>query len=193
MADCKITSGFTVADCNALEKGGVSGVMYLINYSAWLSATITKDVDGSISAITLTESGEQAYKYELTRGASVLTSPAVINNGGKSGYQHTANVFIPTKGMDQKTQFSNLLNFGRVVAIFVLDSTVVSNVYGDDMGLSMTAYEEAPNDPGKGGGIQVTLQTPADTTLESLPPVTFFDTDRATTLDALTALETPVV
>ena len=49
-----------------------------------------------------------------------------------------------------------------------------------------------PNDPSKGGGIDVTFTTPSDVTLENLPPVTFFDTDRATTLAALETLRTPV-
>jgi len=56
----------------------------------------------------------------------------------------------------------------------------------------VTAYEEAPNDPSKGGGIDVTFTTPGDVTLENLPPVTFFDTSRTATLAALTALKTPV-
>lgn len=193
MADCNITQGFSAADCVSLEQGGVSGDLYLINYNDYLTATITRDVDGTITDITLTNIGAAAFKYELTRGASVLTSPLTVNNGGKSGYLHNVAAFIPTKDQAIKSDLTNLINFGRVIAIPVLDSTVVANLYGNDMGLSMTAYEEAPNDPSKGGGLQVTFSTPADTTLENLPAVTVFDTDRTTTITMLEALLTPVV
>lgn len=193
MPNCEIDLGFDPADCVSLEQGGVSGELYLINYDQYLTATVVRDVDNSISAITLVNIGDAAFKFALTRGASVPTTPLTVNNGGKSGFLHTVATFIPTKDMAIKTEFTRLINFGRVVAIVVLDSGVVANVYGNDLGLSMTAYEEAPNDPSKGGGLQITLSTPADVTLENLPPVTFFDTDRVATLAALEALLIPVV
>jgi len=193
MAECKITLGFSATDCNGLEQGGTSGDLYLINYNDYLTATITEDPDGTITDITLTTIGAQAFKFELTRGAPVLTSPLTVNNAGKSGYLHNVAAFIPTKDQATKTDFSNLINFGRVIAIVVLDSTVVSNLFGNDMGLSMTAYEEAPNDPSVGGGLQITLSTPADTTLENLPGRTVFSVDRATTIQILEDLLTPVV
>ncbi len=193
MADCNITLGFSVTDCVGLEQGGTSGDLYLINYNDYLTATITEDLDKTITDIVLTTTGAQAFKFELTRGAPVLTSPLTVNNAGKSGYLHNVSAFIPTKDQATKTDLSNLINFGRVIAIPVLDSTVVANVFGNDMGLSMTAYEEAPNDPSVGGGLQITLSTPGDTTFENLPGRTFFDTDRATTIAKLEALLVPVV
>lgn len=193
MANCDITLGFSVTDCNGLEQGGTAGDLYLINYNDYLTATIVRDPDGTITSITLTTTGAQAFKYELTRGAPVLTSPLTVNNAGKSGYLHNVGAFIPTKDQATKSDLSNLINFGRVIAIPVLDSTVVANLFGNDMGLSMTAYEEAPNDPSVGGGLQITLSTPADTTLENLPAVTFGSGDRATTIAALEALLVPVI
>lgn len=193
MPDCKLDTGFNPADCVSLEQGGVTGALYLINYDDYLTATVTRGVDNEITAIVLTTVGAKAVKYDLTRGASIPTNPATINTGGKSGFLHTVLSFIPTKDMKVKTELTRLLNFGRVIAIVVLDSSVVANVYGNDLGLSLATYEEAPNDPAKGGGIQFTLATPADVTLENLPPATFFDTDRAITLAALEALLVPVV
>jgi len=190
---CDLSTDFAPADCISLEQGGVSGALYLINYEDYLAATIVRGTDNEITSISLIGTGTKAVKYQLTRGATVPTTPLTVNNGGKSGFLHTILTFIPTKAMDIKTELAGLINFGRVIAIVVLDSTVVANVYGNDLGLAMTAYEEAPNDPGKGGGLQITLSTPADVTLENLPPVTFFDTDRATTLTALEDLLTPVV
>lgn len=193
MPDCELTSDFSPVNCIDLEQGGVNGALFLINFNDYLTATIVRDADNAITAITLTKIGAKAVKYDLTRGASVPDTPLTPNAGGKSGFLHSIATFIPTKDMAIKSELTKLINFGRVVAIVVLDSTIVSNVYGNDLGLSMTAYAETPNDPAKGGGLQVTLTTPADVTLENLPAATFFDTDRATTLAALEALLVPVI
>jgi hypothetical protein len=191
---CKLDTDFIPTDCTDLEIGGVSGKLYLISYNDWLTATVTRDATtGEISAVVLTNTGAKAVEYDLPRGGIVATSPFTKNNGGKSGWTHSLQVFIPTKNQAVKKELATLANYGRVVGIVVLDSSVVANVYGNDIGLEISAYEEAVNDPSKGGGIDVTLSTPADTTLENLPPITFFDTDRATTLSALDLLKTPVV
>jgi hypothetical protein len=189
---CKLISDFNPADCTDLEKGGVTGDLYLINYDDWLTANVTRSTDGTITAIALTETGAKAVKYSLIRGATTPTTPLTINNGSKSGFVHTVATFVPTKDQAVKKELASLINYNRVVALVVLDSGVVCNLFGNDCGLQMTAFEEAPNDPGMGGGIQFTLSTPADVTLENLPPVTVFDTDRATTLAALEALTVAV-
>lgn len=189
---CKLTSGFDPVDCTGLEQGGVSGDLYLINYEDYLTATVVQDADCTITDITLTTVGSQAYKYILTRGSFAPSTPLTVNDGGKSGFLHTLAGYIPTKDQSIKKQLSGLINFGRVVAIVVLDSGVVSNLYGNDMGLSMTSFDETPADPSLGGGLNVTFSTPANVTLENLPARTFFNTDRATTIAALEALLVPV-
>lgn len=188
----KISSNFAPSDFNSLEIGGVSGKVYIINYEDWLTANITRESNGSITDIALTTIDAAANMYNLPRGASIVTTPLSINNGGKSGFTHTVAMFIPTKRQDIKQQLVGQINYGRVVLIVVLDSSIVAQVFGNDVGLQMTGYEEAANDPSKGGGIQATFTTPGDVTLENLPPVKFFNTDRATTLAALTTLLTPV-
>lgn len=188
----KLTTDFIPVDCTALESGGVSGKLYLLDYEDWLTATITRDSSGDISAIVLTNIGAKAIEYDLPRGATIASSPLTINNGGKSGFTHTLQAFIPTKDMDIKKEISCYINYRRAVGIVVLDSKIVAQVFGNDVGLQVTAYEEAPNDPSKGGGFDVTFSTPGDTTLENLPPATFFVTNRTATLAALTALKTAV-
>lgn len=189
-----ITTDFSPANCTDLEVGGVNGVAYGINYSDWLTATVTRDAStGAISAVVLTETGSKAVKYELTRGAIPTATPLTVNNGGKSGFAHTVPMFIPTKDAAIRQEIVTKMNFGRMVWIVVLDSGIVSQVFGNDVGLSLTAFEEANVDPSKGGGFDATFSTPADVTLENLPPVEFFVTDRAATLVALEALLTPVV
>ena len=191
--DCIINIGFSPADCFDLGVGGVTGNMYLINYDDWKSAAITRDADKTITDVVLTTLGSKAVKYELTRGGSVPATPLTVNNGGKSGFAHAVVSFIPSREQAIKTEISKLTNFNRVIAILVMDDNkVVSEVYGDDSGLVLTAFDETPADPAKGGGIQPTLGTPADVSLETLPPVNFFDTDRATTIAKLEALLIPV-
>jgi hypothetical protein len=189
----KLATDFIPVDCTSLEVGGVSGKLYLLDYEDYLTSTITRDADGSISAIVLTTTGAKAIEYDLPRGATIATSPLTINNGGKSGFTHTLQAFIPSKGMDIKKEIACYVNYRRAVGLLVLDSSIVAQVFGNDVGLQVTAYEEAPNDPSKGGGFDVTFSTPSDVTLENLPPTTFFDTSRTVTLAALLALKTPVV
>jgi hypothetical protein len=192
MPNCVISTDFLPSDCVSLESGGVSGAAYGIDFEVWKRATITRASDGTISAITLTGVGDQAVKYDLPYGASIPSTPFTQNNGGKSGFAHSVNMFLPTKLQALKKEIAGYGNFGRMVWIVVLDASVVANVFGNDMGLRLSAYDELPNDPAKGGGIDVTWSTPTDATLENLPPVTFFNTSRADTLAALDALMTPV-
>ena len=192
MPDCKLSTDIMPADCVSLGIGGVSGAAYGIDYEDFKAATVTADADGTISAITLVGTGTKAVKYDLTRGASIPSTPLTVANGGKSGFMHTVGMFLGIKDQATRKEIAGYANFGRMIWIVVLDSAEVSNVYGNDVGLSLTAYDELPNDPAKGGGIDVVWSTPADVTPENLPPVPFFDTDRATTLTALEALLTPV-
>lgn len=194
MAITKISTDFEPVNCTGLEVGGVSGVMYGINYADWLNATVTRDaITGAITAIVLTETGTKAVKYSLTRGGNPTTVEAAINNGGKSGFIHTVSAFLPTKDATLRQEIVTKLNFGRMVWIVVLDSTIVSQVFGNDVGLALTGLTEANVDPAKGGGFDAVFSTPADVTSENLPPVEFFITDRVSTLAALEALLTPVV
>jgi hypothetical protein len=189
---CEITTDFDPVNCLALGIGGVSGDLYLINFNDWLVADKPPALDGSITDIILQGVGAKATKYRLTRGGAVPTSEFTRNAGGKSGWTHSVQYFFPVKGQNYKNEIAGLANYGRVVAIVVLDNQVVANIYGNDVGLVLNAYSELPNDPSKGGGLDVTIGTPDDTTLENLPPLTFFDTDRVTTLAKLEALTTPV-
>jgi len=194
MAATKIVTDFNPVNCTDLEVGGVNGVAYGINYADWLTATITADaVTGAISAVVLTESGSKAVKYSLTRGGIPTAVEAAINNGGKSGFLHSVPMFLPTKDDALRQEIVTKLNFGRMIWIVVLDSGIVAQVFGNDVGLALTAFTEANVDPAKGGGFDATFSTPADVTSENLPPVEFFVTDRATTLAALETLLTPVV
>jgi len=191
---CKVDTDFDPgASCTDLETGGVQGKLYLINYADWLTANVTRDaVTGAVTAIVLTETGAKATEYLLPEGAVISSTPMTDNPGGKSGFAHALAAFMPTKDSAIRQELASLMNYGRVVGIIVLDSSIVSQIYGSDSGLKLTAFEEANNDPSKGGGFDATFGTPTDVTLENLPPVEFFDTDRATTLAALTTLKTPV-
>jgi len=194
---CKLESDFSVADCLALEKGGTTGTLYLVNYSDWVTATITEDADKQITDAVLTTVGSKAVSYDLPRGTAVNPStPFTDNAGGKSGYTHSLELFIPTKDQVLKNEISGKGNYGRVVAIVVLDSSIVAQVFGNDVGMKLTAFEENPNDVSKGGGITVTFSTPTDITLENLPARTFgtgLEADRAATVVKLEALKVVVV
>jgi hypothetical protein len=195
MPNCVLTTDFEPSDCVSLGTGGTSGAVYLIDYDAYLEATVTEDATTKeISAIALTTLGSKAIKYDLTRGAPIVSSPLTVNNAGKSGYTHTVQFFVPVKTQALKTELTGYVNFKRAVLIVVIDSvTTPAEVFGNDVGMSVTAFDELTNDPAQGGGFNVTFSTPADVTLENLPARNFFITDRATTLAALETLRTAVV
>jgi hypothetical protein len=190
----KLSTDFDLTSCADLGTGGTSGNIYIFDYDDWLTATVTEDATTKeISAIVLTETGAKATKYELTRGAPIVSSPMSVNSGGKSGYTHTVQFYFPQKTQSFKTELNEYLNCRRVVIAVVIDSVLVPvEIYGNDVGMSMTAFDEVANDPAQGGGFNITFATPSDVTLENLPPRNFFDTDRSTTLAALETLLTPV-
>lgn len=190
----KISTDFDITSCADLGTGGTSGSIYIFDYDDWLTATITEDATTrEISAIVLTTTGAKATKYSLTRGAPIVSSPATVNNGGKSGYTHTVQFFFPEKTQSYKQELNEYLNCRRVVIAVVIDSKDVPvEIYGNDVGMSMTAFDEVANDAAQAGGFNITFSTPADVTLENMPPRNFIDTDRATTLAALETLLTPV-
>lgn len=193
---CKLTSDFTVSDCLTLEKGGTTGGLYLINYSDWVTADVTGDSDKQITDIVLTTVGAKAVYYDLPRGTAVNPSSQFVENtGGKSGYTNTLEFFIPSKSQALKNEISGKANYGRVVAIVVLDSSIVAQVFGSGVGMKLTGFEENPNDVSKGGGMTITFSTPTDISLEDLPSRVFgtgLEADRVTTIAKLDALKTAV-
>ena len=196
MKVCALTAGFSPADCTDLGIGGVTGTGYFITYDAWLSASKTTGANNDIANITLTRTGDRAWKFDFTLGAPVLSSPLTNNVGGKSGFMHSAVIFVPTKDPDQKKQFEDFVNYGKGVWVFELDSRESPfQIYGFDAGLKLSAMDELPNDPSQGGGFSMTWSTPADNTLENRLPVTFRDAtnSRTATIALLDALETPVI
>ena len=191
MPACDLTLDLIPADCLSSPTGGTTGAAYGISYEKWLSCTLVVAADGSISSIT-PATGDEFIKYDLTRGATIPTTPLTVNNGGKSGFLHTLQMFVTSKAQDIRDEISGFANYNKLVWIVVIEGAdPVARILGADNGLSLTAYDELENDPAKGAGFDVTFSTAADNTLENRPPVNFFDTDRATTLAALETLLTP--
>jgi len=185
-----ISTDFEPVNCTDLEIGGIEGVMYGINYTDWVqNAVITRDpLTGAISAVTLTKIGIRAVKYAVTRGGNPTEVSLALNSGGKSGFMHKVSVFLPTKDATIRQEIVTKLNFGRMVWIVVLDSSIVAQVFGNDVGLALAEVTEANADPSKGGGFDAIFSTPDNVTSENLMPVEFKDTDRPTTIAALEAL-----
>ena len=193
---CQLTTDFTPSDCRDVGVGGLTGAVYFIDYDSWSRATITDAVsgNGSIEAITLNGTGDQAIKYDLFPNSMTPDTPFTKNDAGQSGFTHTVPMFISPSFRQLKNEWVGYGNFRRVVAIIVTNNDVdsVAMVYGRTTGLELSAYSELPADQSTGGGFTITLTTPTTTTLEVAPSDAFFNTDRATTIAALEALLTPV-
>jgi hypothetical protein len=74
----KLTTDFIPVDCTDLEVGGVSGLLYLLDYEDYLRATVTTGTNAEISGIVLTTTGAKATEYALPRGATIATSPLTL-------------------------------------------------------------------------------------------------------------------
>jgi len=141
MAD--ITTDFLITNQATLEVGGVVGRIFIFNYDEWVMSTITK-VSGVITDIELASTGAKSTEYALARGSIVPATPLTVNNGGKGGFVHTLPIFIATKSQAVKNELVSKINLGRSVIVVLLDSSIVAQVFGDGVGLQMTAYDELP-------------------------------------------------
>lgn len=197
-ASCKISSDFISATCaeGLQEIGGHRGQIYAFNYSEWIAATKTIDADGRITDVVLTTTGAKAWYYELIEGSGTITSAALAPvDAGVSGFTHSVTLFFNSKDDAMKNQFINKANYGRMVLVVVLDSSIVAQVYGAKCGLKLSEFLEDANDPAKGGGFTITLMTPTNL-VENTAGVTFgtgLEADRVATIAKLEAARTAVV
>ncbi len=197
MGSCKLEDDFSIEGCVGISQGGTTGLLYLIDFEAWLQATIVRKDDGAnttINSIQLKNTGDKAVEYKLPLNNITPTAEAVRNASGRNGYKHNLVFFLSEMTHERRLELHSLFNFRRAVALVVTDSKEICNVYGSDAGLVLLSDMETPADQNTGGGATITLAT-GETGLEALPCVTFktaSDTNvRADTLNALNALKTP--
>jgi len=186
--DCsKITAGFIVADCDGPAIAGTSGRVVLVSFTDIDRAKSTV-ADNVISAIVL-KSGNKGYEVDSLPNAVVGDSPVTVGTY-VSTFQHTLTVRIFKKSEAAK-KFVNQLPTARVVAIVENNERgakgeVKYEVYGWYSGLTMTELA-ATTEMTDGVAYQIGLGS-SSTAQEKTLPMSFFNTDEATTDEAVEAL-----
>lgn len=191
---CKIDKGVAF-DCDSPQQGGVLRSIYVMNYSEWKTATVTVDpTSNEITAITLTETGAAAFKFEVPKSSNLIpTSPLRVTDG-IDGFDHTVQAMVNTIEQLDRENISRI-RFNKVVIIVPLLEGR-AQIYGagvDDtptptgVGMRLSVYDESQGDPSLGGMIQFTAKTP-DTDPPEIGAPHLLSTD----VD-LEALLTPVV
>jgi hypothetical protein len=180
---CKIDRG-SAFDCAAISQGGIGDYALLINKEDWDNGAVTLDaVTHEIDSITL-DAGTYAYKFESSKG-SVHIIPASPFRAVTAidGFDHQVDIRALDVSQLSRENIAKM-RFQKVVAIIPL-ANGKSMVYGRNVGMRISDYQEAPGDPDLGGTIQFVLKT-----AESDPPEIYPPHIVASTFDVLTLLAT---
>lgn len=189
--DCsKITTGFTMDECNNPALAGTAARVILMSYSD-INKGLSVVTDNVISEIVL-KTGMIAYEVDSLPNASV--GEDVLNVGTYNRtHQHNLTIRIFKKDEAAK-KFVNGLTNARVVAIVEnnnrgTDGDTKYEVYGWDSGLvlnDLTASTEMTDD------VAYVFTVGSGTNdREGTLPKSFYNTDEATTDAAVEALITP--
>lgn len=160
MQNCLIDRG-SAFDCDALVQGGIGNYIILVNKDDFDNATIVYDTGATeeITSITLA-STKQGWSFEGSKESNIIPNVALRGVDGIDGYDHT----IDMKAFDV-SQLSRLnlskLRFNKVVCIIPLLNGKAL-LFGRDVGLRLSDYQENPGDAALAGLIQFILKTPAD-------------------------------
>ena len=195
MGFCPIDKGVAFL-CSTLQQGGIQNYFYMMNYSAWKSATVTKDTGATeeITAITLTEVGEAAYKFELPKSSNLIATSVLRTIDGVDGFDDQIDARIASiEQLDRET--IQKLRFNKVVCIVpLLDGRAL--IYGgkvDDtpsavgVGMRLSHFQDNQGDASVGGTLQFVAKTP-----DNDPPEIYSAQTIAASVD-LEALLVPVV
>lgn len=183
----KIAANATIGSCRQ-GNGAITGDIVLINWDDWKEATITQ-TGSVISAITMNGT-DKAYKVSSKEKAN---ESSVTMNKGTYGNSFVHQVILRAFDRSQTTKdLVNKLAQGRFVAIVEhVDpnaADTIFEVFGAQNGLTASAIEGNSTDAD--GVISAITLASEDNARESELPLSFFDTDYATTkakIDALLA------
>ena len=181
MTNVKIDRGVAF-DGAAIPQGGIGNYMLLINKEDLDNGAITVDaVSHEIETITL-DAGTYAYKVESSKGsAQIIPSCALRVVSAIDGFDHSVDaIFLDASQLSRENIAK--MRFQKVVAIVPL-ATGKSIMYGRNVGMRISAFDEKPGDADTGGIIKAMLVTPANDPPEKDPPILI-----ESTFDILTLL-----
>jgi hypothetical protein len=156
-------------DGAAIVQAGIGNYILLINKEDLDNGAITEDaVSKEIETITLA-SGTLAYKFESSKGSvQIIPSSPFRAVSAIDGFDHT----IDVRAIDiSQLSRENIvkMRFQKVVAIVPLTSGKAM-MYGRNVGMRISDYQENPGDADTGGTIQFVLKTPENDPPEIAAP-----------------------
>jgi len=165
---CKIDIGVAF-DCAAITQAGIGNYVLLINKEDLDNGAITEDaISHEIETITL-DAGTYAYKFEAPKGSvHIIPSSPLRIVTAIDGFDHTIDMRAVDVSQLSRENIAKM-RFQKVVAIIPLTSGGAM-MYGRNVGLRISDFQENPGDADTGGTIQFILKTPDNDAPEKYPP-----------------------
>lgn len=179
---CKIDRG-SAFDCETQTQAGIKDYVYLVNFDDFSeNQVLTEDgTSHEITALTLA-SGTQGYKFEAPQGSlHIIPSSPFRAATGRNGFDHTLDIRAQDVSQLSRENIEKLL-YNKVVA-FVPLSNGKYLLYGRNVGMRISDYQENPGDADIGGTIQFVLKTPDNDPPEMGAPHVVASTYDITELD----------
>jgi hypothetical protein len=176
-------------DCTSMTQPGITSRVLIYNFEDWKEGTITRAVDGTITAIT-NGSGLRAWDYSVADSGNVIPNIALrVVEGGADGYDHT----VESKGFDVSQAGSaqiSKMRFQKVVIIIErVDGT--AKVYGEGIGMRLSDLQWNEGSSDLGGVIQFIAKTSSNDPPENELPVLIDAGSPAANKVILDSLTTP--
>ena len=147
-------------DCDNPQQGGIVARLILINKEDWDNAVVTVDtgVTEEITDITLAAGGIEGFEFQVPKSSNLLPTSPLRAIDGVDGFDHTLDTRVSTIEELDRINISRM-RFNKVVGIITfLEGR--SQVFGQNVGLRLSDYQENASDPATGGTIQFIAKTP---------------------------------
>lgn len=180
---CKIDRG-SAFDCANLEQAGIGNYVLLINKEDLDNGAITEDpTSHEIDTITL-DTATYAYRFDSAKGSvHIVPSSPYRAVTAIDGFDHTLDIRALDVSQLSRENIAKM-RFQKVVAIVPL-ANGKSLMYGRNVGLRISDYQENPGDPDTGATIQFVIKTPESDPPEIATPHIIADTFDITTLETV--------
>lgn len=174
MTNVKIDRGVAF-DGAAIVQGGIGNYVLLINKEDLDNGAITIDaISHEIETITLA-AGTFAYKIESSKGsAQIIPTSKLREVTAIDGFDHSVDAIILDVSQLSRENIAKM-RFQKVVAIVPLVNGK-SQMFGRNVGLRISDFEEKPGDADTGGTLKVVLMTPKNDPPEIASPHLIEDT-----------------
>ena len=187
-----ITAGSSY-DCDNPIQPGMTPRIWLANKSEIASLTFDVSNSSLVTAITM-NSGGAFYVFDGYR-QSVNAETAFVPQTVSSGYDHTLNLQVFDISSTQKLNLEKMA-LSKMVAIVENQNATgnadsVFEIFGAGVGMEVETLTRINRDTETAGSFSIGLRTSDNEGKEAKLPYSLWDTDYATTLALIVALETP--